>query len=96
MKPESNNRRSSRCLARLVVRWLLLGWWAVPLLLLGALLAAVLDGGGWTGSGDQVHWHTDKDLDAAFDWCCTKLRTFFPHNIQTEGPAERGPSQPKR
>lgn len=80
MKPESYNKRPPRCLARLVVRWLLLGWWTVPLLLLGALLAAVLDGGGWTGDDQNIFYHSDHELDAAFDWCCSKLRTFFPHN----------------
>ena len=71
---------------RLVLRWVFVGWWAVPLLAIGAILAAVLDAGGYW---DGKKWVTDPDLDAAFLWCCEQIGTFFQQN--TEGQATAKP-----
>jgi len=62
--------------AKFILMWLFLGWWAVPMLLIGIVLSAILDGG-WTGSGDDIFWHVDEDLDSVSDWCCEKLSLFF-------------------
>ena len=59
---------------RLTLRWLLLGWWAVPGLILIAFLAVILDAG---GSWDGEKWNYDPDLTRLFQWSCAKLSTFF-------------------
>lgn len=69
---------NSKRFAWFVLRWLLLGWWAVPLLILALLFLCILDPGDWTGSGCELHWNkSDPDIDAAIEWCCCRLRTFF-------------------
>ena len=76
----SEQMTSRASVKRLVLRWVFVGWWAVPLLAIGAILAAVLDAGGYW---DGKNWVTDPDMDAAFLWCCEQIGTFFQKNTKS-------------
>lgn len=77
MKAEQKNKLTARL--RLALRWVVLGWWAVPLLVITALLVSLLGAGGyWTGDENDCFHHHDPELDAVLDWCSERLQTFFP------------------
>lgn len=82
MKPEYNNKRPSRCLARLVLRWLVLGWWLVPILLVMRFLAEIQEHY-WTGDDTGVYWHTDDSMTMVIGWINACLKPFFPQNTAT-------------
>jgi hypothetical protein len=66
-------------LSRLVLRWVFVGWWAVPCLAVFALICVVLDAGGWW---DGEKWNYDPDLSRGFDWAADKIASFFKQNTQ--------------
>jgi len=81
MKSESNNKRPSRCLARLVVRWALLGWWLVPMLWILRTFAEMNESY-WTGDATEIYWHRDDSMVALRKWSGEKLEAFFQHNAK--------------
>jgi hypothetical protein len=59
---------------RFILRWLLIGWWAVPLLGLLVLLCALLDFGGWW---DGEKWCYDEKIFEVSSWAFDKAELFF-------------------
>lgn len=57
------------------IRWLFLGWWAVPLLLVVTVLVGVL-GLPWDGA-EYEHTRTSKMFDAVVDWLFAAVDWFL-------------------
>lgn len=74
LKKENQLNAVSACVRRLVLRWVFVGWWAVPCLAVLALLCVILDAGGWW---DGEKWNHDPDLIQGFDWAAEKIGSFF-------------------
>ena len=60
---------------KLLLRWIVFGWWAVPLLFMCLVVVSALEC--WTGDATEVYWTSDDDFQKAFNWFCNKLALFF-------------------
>jgi hypothetical protein len=80
----TTQKKSGRKIALFILRWGLLGWWAVPLLAALRFFAEINETY-WTGDATQIYWHHDDTMGALAEWCSKRLQFFFPK--RPENPA---------
>jgi hypothetical protein len=64
---------------RLVMLWIALGLWVVPVLWLFRLWADA-NTWTWTGNATEIFWEKDEDMAQASNWCSSAISLFFKHN----------------